>query len=159
MDSRCSVNVTDNTCISVTGKVFTWKGGSRRKRTGQIQDCPKRISSLNLHIYISDTITVSSSINNLCPWLIVFFFFFFLNFGLFVWFAAQMKVMFVESENRNMITSLVVEQCQQHHVGPEIKCFKWGLSQPQKNNCNVRWPETYLAASWRKKKKKKRRGY
>ncbi len=63
---------------------------------------------------------------------------FFFNFWtVFVWFAAQMKVMFVVSENRDMITSLVVEQCQQHRVGPEIKCFKWGLSQPQKSNCNI----------------------
>lgn len=68
-------------------------------------------------------------------------------FSFFFWFAAQLNMMFVEIENRNMITSLVVEECQQHHVGPEIKCFKWSLSQPQKNNCNVKCPEIYLAAS------------
>lgn len=41
-------------------------------------------------------------------------------------------------KKRNMITSLVVEQCQQHRVGPEIKCFKWSLSQPKKKIFNIR---------------------
>lgn len=67
----------------------------------------------------------------------LFCFFQILDF-VFVWFAAQMKVMYVENKNRNVITSSVVKQCQQHHVGPEIKCFKWGLSQPQKDNCSIR---------------------
>lgn len=45
-----------------------------------------------------------------------------------------MKVMFGESKNRDVITSFVVVECQQHHVGPEIKCFKWDLSQPKQYN-------------------------
>lgn len=41
--------------------------------------------------------------------------------------------MSVQSENRNMITSLVVEQRrQQHHVGPEILSISSGVCQSHK---------------------------
>ncbi len=86
-------NVTDNTSISVTGLCIP-----EREQLEEENRANPGLSdtSLNLDVCISDTITASSSIDNLSPYCLVLFFKIW-TVSLFHWFAAPMRLMFVES--------------------------------------------------------------
>ena len=108
-----SLSIQYNACI--TGMVYTREWATKTWKLTILW------SDFEVWIWtflFSDSITVSSFINYLSDTVLILD----CIFGL-----LKMKVMFVERKKIEM-WSLVVKRCQQQHVGPEIKCFKWGLA-------------------------------